>query len=117
MKLACVYFLTLTRTGVFYIGSTYDLEDRLDRHFSELSRKVHHNSILQSIWSENEEISVSSIEFVSREEAYIYEDNFIKKMRNSQFKNLMANIGNDSRGGDNLSFNPNKDKVINNKKS
>lgn len=46
-KLSGVYKIACTATGKFYIGSAKDIQHRLARHKSDLSRNVHHNALLQ----------------------------------------------------------------------
>ena len=46
-KLSGIYKITCIATGKFYIGSAKDIHRRLARHKSDLSRDVHHNTLLQ----------------------------------------------------------------------
>lgn len=112
MSKVFVYILSLTKSGVFYVGSTCELEKRLNRHFSELTKKVHHNLHLQNAWSGTEDVAISTFEFETREAAYDFEDSLIKQFRESAFRHLIANVGNDAVGGDNLSYHPNKQEIV-----
>jgi group I intron endonuclease len=105
----CVYTLTMSSTGNFYIGSTGDIDKRIRRHLRELRDKKHHNVKLQSAYDFNSKYTVETIECVSREEAYVLEDKMIKANINDKF---LCNIGLSSKGGDNLTLNPDKGKII-----
>lgn len=112
MGKAYLYFFTLIDTGVFYIGSTYDIKKRIDRHVRELNAGLHHNCKLQEAWSIGKNYDLHVFGFSDRQTAYKYEDLAIQSALNSPRKHLMANIGIQSRGGDNLSLNPEKTEII-----
>ena len=42
-----VYMITCIKNGLFYIGSTYDLKQRLQHHFRNLSNGQHTNKAMQ----------------------------------------------------------------------
>ncbi len=112
MQLAFVYVLVFHRTKLFYVGSSYDLEKRIDRHIRELEKGIHHNSILQRQYSANDSYSYSSIEMPDRKKAYILEEELMTLFRKGIGGYICANIGVSSVGGDNLSLNPNRQSII-----
>ncbi len=115
MQTFFMYVLIFNNPATYYIGSTGHLDKRLNRHFRELENGVHHNSILQSRWNifPNQEVNISAIETPSLEKARLLEDKWIKSLRNNPyFSDKLANIGNDSIGGDNLTFNPARSTII-----
>lgn len=108
-----VYFLTYVDKNIIYVGSTQELDKRLERHFRELNQGNHHNQILQANWVENCSVTVSSFECRTLEHAREHEHNLIKQLRiNLPPHLILANIGNDVKGGDNLTFNPRRDEII-----
>jgi group I intron endonuclease len=106
------YILTLSRTGVIYIGSTSNIKKRFDRHLNDLSHYKHHNAILQKNWSGNEEVLMNAFECDTRQLAYDLEQELIEKVWNSKRQHLLCNIGTSVIGGDNLSRNPNKEDIV-----
>jgi group I intron endonuclease len=108
----CVYILTLTKTGVFYIGSTSNLKKRLRTHFRSLKRNNHHNLRLQEAWCEGTDYKVSSIPCSSREEAFQLEEKLIIKSYTGLNKNLLANISLNSKFGNSLSNHPKRDDIL-----
>ncbi len=114
MQKAYVYYLTFQSSGLFYIGSTFNVEKRINRHLNELCNKTHHNQILQNAWTGTEEIFVNAFEFESREKAYEYEEECLKRAFNGPSKHKLANISLNSRYGDVLTLNPKRDLIISN---
>lgn len=112
MSKAFVYILSLTRTGVFYVGSTSNIQKRLHRHLSALSKRIHYNVNLQNAWSGTEDIQMSTFEFETREAAYDFEDSLIKQFRESARQHLMANINNGALIGDLLKYHPTRSDII-----
>ena len=111
----CVYFIYLPN-GYFYIGSTGNFKKRINRHISELRNGTHYNIILQREWNKtNGSFMVSSIQTSSRDEAYQLEQESIARALNSPRRNLLTNIGVNSRGGDNLSNHPKREEIIHNR--
>lgn len=108
----CVYILTLTDTGVFYIGSTLNLKKRLQTHIRLLQQNKHHNARLQEAWGKGNNYKVSSISHASREEAFRMEENLILRSYTSSKKNLMANISLNSKFGNSLTNHPERNSII-----
>lgn len=107
MKKPVVYRLC-TQDGDVYVGSTNNLKQRLVDHKSNLRRGVHRNSRLQNAYNKGYFISVTVDECASREEAYALEQKFIDCLPNE----ALLNIGLGVVGGDNLTRNPDRDKII-----
>ena len=111
----CVYFIYLS-TGHFYIGSTGQFDKRINNHFNQLRSGTHYNLNLQKAWNKtNGSFMVSSIQTSSRDEAYQLEQESIARALNSPRRNLLTNIGVNSRGGDNLSNHPKREEIIHNR--
>ena len=104
-----VYILTNKTNGKSYIGSTQDFSRRYKRHLHDLENKQHHNQMLQEDYNLGHRFKVTKIVLDSRQEAYVLEDKLIKENINS---GNLYNIGSSSIGGDNLTFNPNRLKII-----
>jgi group I intron endonuclease len=97
-----VYIITLLSSGIFYIGSTQNLKERLKSHLQLLRKNKHYNTRLQNAWFEGEELLVNSYTLSSREEAYNEEERLIKSVYNSDRRKLMANTLLGSRFGDSI---------------
>lgn len=106
-----LYYLTFLPSGHFYIGSTSYPDKRLKRHLDELEGNKHHNSKMQTLFNTKtvQEIRMVTLECRDRQEAYEKEDAAIKSRMDDE---LCLNIGKSSRGGDNLSSNPNKPEIV-----
>lgn len=107
MKKPVVYRLC-TQDGDVYVGSTNNLNKRLMDHRSSLRRGVHRNSRLQKAYDNGCFISVTADECASREEAFTLEQKFIDCLP----EEALLNIGLGTIGGDNLTRNPDRDKII-----
>lgn len=107
MKKPVVYRLC-TQDGDVYVGSTNNLNQRLMDHRSSLRRGVHRNSRLQKAYDNGCFISVTADECASREEAFTLEQKFIDCLP----EEALLNIGLGTIGGDNLTRNPDRDKII-----
>lgn len=98
MALAGVYKLTDPETGVFYIGSTGDLEKRLQRHLDDLKADRHHSVRFQKHHGKSEKVNwVAEMVFIAedRESAYALEDRFLKENADNP---LMLNTSLSARG-------------------
>lgn len=106
-----VYILKLlSADGLFYVGSSVNIMARYARHLNELNKGIHHNSILQEGWNSNKpDYHFTMIPCASEEEARELENELLLKYKDDP---KLANIGMSSVGGDNLSRNPNKLKII-----
>jgi group I intron endonuclease len=104
------YTLTDSKTGKFYVGSTKDIAQRVDRHFKELRENRHHCKPLQDLWNGSKvHLVISEYATESREEAYFLEQDIIDRYQDSP---LMLNVGMGVRGGDNLSRNPDREAIL-----
>ena len=104
-----MYVITDLNTGSYYVGSTGELDKRLDRHERELYNGTHHNQLLQELYDAGHEMRVSTHEFDSREEAYRCEDHYIRR---GTFNKKCLNIGTSAIGGDNLTKHPDREDII-----
>lgn len=109
MAIIGTYVLTDSRTKRFYLGSTKDVKKRIKRHFSDLEAGIHHCKPFQNIWSKGNSVLITIYEFETRDEAYALEQQLINQYKDST---LLLNVGLGVRGGDNISRNPNRDKII-----
>jgi group I intron endonuclease len=113
MKQKCyVYYLVNFDTGKFYVGSTSYIEERLRRHFNDLSNNRHHCSNLQDLYNKGFIFNtiVATLENVTRQTAFDMEQNVINLFCKTD---LLLNIGLNVIGGDNLSRNPKRQEIIN----
>lgn len=107
-----IYMIINKIDGKKYYGSAKNIRIRWNRHINDLNKNQHQNIILQRAWnkygSENFEFEV--LEECSYDDLLIIEQKYLD--RNPEY-----NIGKKSSGGDNISKNPNKDKIIKNIKN
>lgn len=106
--MAYVYLLR-TSCNKVYVGSTGELEKRINRHMRELRLGKHHNAYLQELYNAGAEVSLSVIRCVDREQAYTLEKRFIDSLVDI---GVSLNIGIGVRGGDNLSLNPRRSDIL-----
>lgn len=104
-----VYVLTDEVTGKFYIGSSSNIVKRVKRHIDELRRGVHHNVNFQKVWEKTTGIIQSFLPTVTREEAYILEQDIMDRHAGND---KCLNIGLSVRGGDNLTRHPDRENII-----
>lgn len=98
MALAGVYKITDPETGVFYIGSTSDLERRLKQHKRDLKRRQHHSVRFQAHHGKSVAVNweVDMVFLVNdREDSYKLEDQFLKE---NQDNPLMLNTSLSGKG-------------------
>ena len=93
--------------GKCYYGSSKQIEKRFDRHKRELKNNIHINCILQRAWNKYGE---NNFLFEVVEECNI---NVLLETE-QKYLDLQPeyNIGMTSSGGDNLTKNPNKNKIV-----
>ena len=108
--MAVVYRMLNPFNHRFYIGSTQNLQKRAFRHVDELAKGVHHNSLIQEDHDHGATFVFEVIaEKTTREEAYALEQQLITEQADND---LLYNIGRSARGGDNLTHNPRREKII-----
>lgn len=107
-----VYRIQSLSTGMVYFGSAKNMVSRRDQHLRALVRGVHHNYHLQALFNT---YGVGDLKFsvvkryVDKSAATAHEEQLILKHRlNPQLMNV--SLG--TNGGDNLSRNPNRDRII-----
>lgn len=106
-----VYFITCEPTGRYYIGSSTDMDARLVRHFRSLRQGTHHNVFLQRVFNKygEEAFSYKVLKEKTLEDARFLEQAFLTHHVD---RALCMNIGRSASGGDNLTNNPNRAKII-----
>lgn len=109
MKKIGVYTLTDTKTRQFYVGSSQDIDRRLERHVRDLRAGEHHCHALQMRWNEGGRFKITIVPTETRQEAYTLENDIIQRFADSA---QMLNVGLGVRGGDNLTRNPNREQII-----
>ncbi|MDD2819447.1 MAG: NUMOD3 domain-containing DNA-binding protein [Candidatus Nanopelagicales bacterium] len=109
MTIIGAYLLIDVKTGKFYVGSSGDIEARIKRHLFDLNKNQHHCHGLQKLWWENKALSRSYIPTNTREDAYVVEAELLDRYKDSD---LLLNIGLGVKGGDNLTRNINREKII-----
>lgn len=90
-----------------YYGSAKDITKRWKRHINDLNKNQHQNIKLQRSWNK---YGSDNFEFIVLEECLFEELLIIEQKYLDQ--NPEFNIGKKSSGGDNLSNNPNRKKII-----
>jgi group I intron endonuclease len=95
-----------------YYGSSKEIKNRWNRHIKDLNNNSHYNTILQRAWNKyGEEYFIFEIvEKCKQEDLFLIEQKYLNT-------NPEYNIGTFASGGDNISRNPNKEKVIENIKN
>lgn len=110
-KIIGVYIIKNKITNKFYVGHSVDINNRFRSHKSYLKRGIHHCLYLQRSWNKYGE---DNFEFIiikhckSEKESIALEQYYI-----DNFKPYIYNTGDSAYfGGDLLSNNPNKTKII-----
>jgi group I intron endonuclease len=103
-----IYKIINIKTGDFYIGSSKNIVKRWKIHKSKLKNKNHINNILQSAWNKYGEnnLILEILETCDKDKLYEKEQFYLDNL------NPKYNIGLKASGGDNLTNNPNKEKII-----
>lgn len=110
MPIIGVYQIINKKTGKMYIGSSIEVQKRLDRHKRELRKGIHHCIYLQRSWDKYGE---KVFEFRVIQECLSIED--IRKAEQQYLKALkekLYNTSNIASGGDLISYHPNKEKIV-----
>lgn len=102
-----IYRIRNIINGKCYYGSSKEIEKRIRRHKRELKNNIHVNCILQRAWNKYGE---HSFLFEIVEECNV--DVLLEIEQKYLDLRPEYNIGIKSSGGDNLTKNPNKDKII-----
>jgi group I intron endonuclease len=92
-----------------YYGSSKNIEKRWKTHLNQLRNKKHINCILQKAWNKygEDNFSFEIVEKCELENIFEVEQKYIDTCGD-------YNIGLKASGGDNISKNPNKDKIVEN---
>lgn len=109
--MSVVYKLELVKSGHFYIGSTDNLDKRINRHALDLANDRHHNIKFQAVYNKYGGKLIFTVlsTHKNRDLAYKSEDKFIRKFQSNP---KLLNIGKSAVGGDNLTRNPNKKIIV-----
>lgn len=103
------YVLTDAKTRKFYVGSSKDIEKRIERHIRDLNMEEHHCLPLQSLWNKHSRLIETVFPTETREEAYELEQDLINRNLDSP---SLLNVGMGVRGGDNLTRNPEREAIL-----
>lgn len=103
------YLLIDVKSGKFYVGSSFDVDKRIQRHINDLNKNIHHNKSLQEVWWANKCLSHSIIPAQTREEAYAIEAELLDRHKDND---LLLNVGLGVKGGDNITRNKNREDII-----
>lgn len=93
-----------------YVGSTQEPAKRIRKHFYDLSRGKHHSSLMQADFVKEEDFKVFYFPATDREDAYRMEAELLDNFREIGAK--LYNIGKSVRGGDNITYNPNREDIV-----
>lgn len=106
-----VYKITNEITGKFYIGSSIDIDRRFLDHKRDLNNKTHVNIILQRSWDKHGEKAFSNtiLEECSPSKCLEREQYYLDTLQ--PYKSIGYNIGKHAGGGDNFTYNPNKEEM------
>src|SRR5574343_497005 len=108
----CTYILRIEGFHRVYVGSSSHIEKRLKRHKSDLSKNMHHSVLMQREWNiSSKKLSHEIYIFNEREEAYELEQFLLDELLEH---GKLYNIGRSVKGGDNLTYNPNKAFIVDN---
>ena len=104
-----IYKITNKVNGDCYYGSSVNVEKRWYRHLNDLKNGSHHNPILQRAWLKYGEnnFTFEIVEECTSDNLLIIEQKYLDLRPK-------YNIGLQSSGGDNISNNPNRDKIVKN---
>lgn len=106
-----VYILTNVTTNHFYIGSTSNINVRINRHINELKNGKHYNIKMTNLYKEygwNYSIAIINNINWTRDDAYDFENLLLKNFKDD---NLLLNISLNSRFGDVKTNNPNRELI------
>lgn len=98
-----------------YLGSSLNIEKRILRHKNELTKNKHINTHLQREFNKYgvNFFIFEIVEICNKEEVRKIEQNYLDLIfSDKKYYKYYYNIGKLSSGGDNISFNPNRDLII-----
>lgn len=104
------YKIVHIKSGKVYVGSSFNIENRLKRHLRSLKNGTHHNSNLQKLFDKcgKKGFEIKKRQCETREEAYKVELYVLQNLPKSK----LLNIGLDVIGGDNITNNPKYDSIV-----
>lgn len=104
-----IYKITNKVNGDCYYGSSVNIEKRWYRHLNDLKNGSHHNPILQRAWVKygEDNFTFEIVEECTSDNLLIIEQKYLDLKPK-------YNIGLKSSGGDNITNNPNRDKIVKN---
>jgi group I intron endonuclease len=98
-----IYKITNKKTGVSYIGSSIDINDRFNQHIRQLNSNSHYNEKFQKAWSKygQSEFIFEVIEYVEVDYLLIKEQHYLDNLlfaneNNNKFSLLAYNINRQS---------------------
>lgn len=99
----------LSCPNVFYVGSSIQLPKRVDRHFRDLRKNIHHCAKLQEAYNacNIKKLQVDPIGEFSEDDRYLAEYNLIKQLD----RTYNTFIGK-KKFGDSISTHPNRKNII-----
>jgi group I intron endonuclease len=110
--MSCGIYKIINKTNQkFYVGSSKQIEKRWDSHKGNLRKNTHHNIALQRAWNKYGE---SNFKFeieqtLPKTKILLVEQEWLDEWVGSK---QCYNIGATASGGDNLTNNPNREKII-----
>jgi group I intron endonuclease len=110
-----IYKIENIVNGRMYIGSSVDINKRINRHKNDLIENKHINCYLQRDFNKYGMSSYlfECIELCNMENLKILEQKYLDEIfSNKKYYEKYYNIGKDATGGDNLSNNPNRLEII-----
>lgn len=107
-----VYKIRCVKTGRFYIGSAANIPKRIERHFLDLENGEHHNIFLQRVYNKygRKAMKVTVVATTSTVKAARRLEQ--KQLDKHADNDRLLNIGRTASGGDNLTANPNRKKIV-----
>jgi len=109
MSTIAVYFIADEISKKFYIGSTNNLQRRINEHKQELRNNIHYNKALQELYNNKAKLKIHHIEKETIEEARKLEDFLLKQSKdNPNLLNIAL-----TPFGNNVGRHPEKNNIIN----
>lgn len=109
MSIIAVYMITDELSKKFYIGSTSDLQRRINEHKNDLKNNIHYNKKLQELYNNKAKLKIHHIEKQTIQEARELENILLKQ---SESNPNLLNISITSYGNG-INRHPNKINIIN----